>query len=129
LYKLLYALAPYFTIPFSANGDDTANADYRLAMSMTTNKQESIDLLLATHSFPGPFTFKVIGRTEGDFTATVIAVFQELIVECEEIPHRVRETSGGRHVAVTVEPTVDSPELVLVIYERLKEIPGVVMLL
>lgn len=96
---------------------------------MAKNRQESIDLLLATHTFPGPFTFKVIGRTEGQFISTVLELIKEMVVATEPIPHSVRETSGGRHVAVTAEPHVESPEAVLAIYERLRELPGVVMLL
>ncbi|MCA9212708.1 MAG: DUF493 domain-containing protein [Planctomycetales bacterium] len=94
-----------------------------------TSRQESIDLLMATHSFPGAFTFKVIGRAENDFRVTVIAAIQELVVGCEEVSHSVRETRGGRHVAITAEPRVESPEMVLEIYARLRELPGVVMLL
>lgn len=40
-----------------------------------------------------------------------------------------RETAGGRHVAVTVEPVFDSADQVLDLYEVLKQIPDVVMLL
>ena len=43
--------------------------------------------------------------------------------------HSVRETPGGRHRAMTIEPTIEEAEHVLEIYERLKEIDGVVMLL
>lgn len=98
-------------------------------VEMAQNKQESIDLLLATHDFPCAFTFKVIGRTEDEFKETVLTVIQEQILESRTVPHSVRETTGGRHMAVTAEPIVESAEMVLVIYERLREIPGVVMLL
>lgn len=97
--------------------------------SMSKNKQESIDLLMATHSFPGSFTFKVIGRAENDFQSIVLDTIKRTTDGCSEIPHSSRETSGGRHIAITAEPTVESPEMVLEIYERLKELPGVVMLL
>ena len=96
---------------------------------MSKNKQESIDLLMATHSFPGSFTFKVIGRAENDFVAMVLDAIQLLVIGDAEIPHSTRETSGGRHIAITAEPHVESPEMVLEIYERLRELPGVVMLL
>ena len=84
---------------------------------------------MATHSFPGSFTFKVIGRAENDFVAMVLDAIQLLVIGDAEIPHSTRETSGGRHIAITAEPHVESPEMVLEIYERLRELPGVVMLL
>lgn len=96
---------------------------------MSNNKQESIDLLMATHSFPGPFTFKVIGLAENDFLAVVLGAIQLLASGDAEVPHSTRETSGGRHIAITAEPHVESPEMVLEIYAQLRELPGVVMLL
>ena len=94
----------------------------------SNNKQESIDLLMATHTFPGSFTFKVIGRAESDFREVVLSTITRLAID-DEVPHTIRETSGGRHIAITAEPTVESPEVVLEIYELLRELPGVVMLL
>ena len=43
-------------------------------------------------------------------------------------PFRVREATGGRHIAVTVQPTVETPQQVLAIYRRLRGLVGLVLL-
>ena len=37
----------------------------------------SIELLEATHEFPGPYIFKAIGRVENGFAARVVAAVRE----------------------------------------------------
>ena len=88
----------------------------------------AIDLLESTHSFPGPYMFKVIGKAEKGFIArTVAAIREELAAEVDP-PYSVRETAGGRHVAVTVQPTLQSAQQVLNVYGRLRLLTGLVML-
>jgi len=87
------------------------------------------ELLEATHRFPGKFLFKAIGRTEDEFAVRVVAAVREALSHDFDPPHELRHTSGGRHVAVSVEPWVESSEQVLVIYARIRELPGLVMLL
>jgi uncharacterized protein len=43
-------------------------------------------------------------------------------------PYRVRESAGGRHTAVTLEPVVQTARQVLAVYRRLGKIAGLVML-
>ncbi|MCI0640809.1 MAG: DUF493 domain-containing protein [Gemmataceae bacterium] len=86
------------------------------------------DLLESTHTFPGPYMFKAIGKADGNFLArTVAAVRMELDLEIDP-PFRVKESVGGRHISVTLEPQVRSAEQVLAVYRRLKAIVGLVML-
>ena len=86
------------------------------------------DLLETTHAFPGVYVFKIIGSADDAIVARIIAVFrQELTIEVDP-PFRVRESAGGRHLSVSVEPTVQSAEQVLAIYRRLGEVQGIVML-
>jgi uncharacterized protein len=92
-------------------------------------REENRDLLESTHAFPGPYTWKVIGRTDNDFTERVLSEFRELLELEFDPPYSVRSTSAGRHVALTVEPWVDSAEDVLEIYTRLRETEGLVVLL
>ncbi len=87
------------------------------------------ELLDATHRFPGKFLFKAIGRCEDEFAARVVAVVREALSHDFDPPHELRHTSGGRHVAVTVEPWVESSAQVLVIFARIRELPGLVMLM
>ena len=87
------------------------------------------ELLEATHRFPGKFVFKAIGRMEDEFAASVVTVVREALSHDFDSPHELRHTSGGRHVSVTIEPWVESSEQVLVVYERIRLLPGLVMML
>ncbi len=92
------------------------------------NDLPAIALLESTHTFPGPYMFKVIGRPEQGFVArTVAAVRQELAAEVDP-PFRVREAVGGRHIAITLQPIVQTPQQVLAVYCRLRVLVGLVML-
>ena len=89
----------------------------------------SIELLESTHVFPGQYMFKIIGRVEDGFVARVVAgVRDELAAEVDP-PYRVRETAGGRHVSVTLEPMVQTASQVLAVYRRLRTLTGMVMML
>jgi putative lipoic acid-binding regulatory protein len=88
----------------------------------------AIELLESTHTFPGPYMFKVIGRGASGFVARVVAAVREELADPTDPPYRVRETAGGRHIAVTLEPTVQTARQVLAVYRRLRVTEGLVML-
>jgi putative lipoic acid-binding regulatory protein len=88
----------------------------------------SIELLESTHEFPGPYTFKVIGRSEDGFVARTVAAVRDQLEGSIDPPFRVRETAGGRHVAVTIEPRVESAWDVLAVYGRIRALAGVVFM-
>jgi putative lipoic acid-binding regulatory protein len=88
----------------------------------------AIQLLEATHEFPGCYMFKVIGRSERGFAARVVAAVRDELAEAADPPFRVRESAGGRHVAVTLTPTVQTAEQVLAVYRRIRGMAGLVML-
>lgn len=87
------------------------------------------ELLEATHSFPGTYTFKAIGSSEDHFIGRVVAAVRSELSEEIEPAFSTRMTSGGRHVCVTIEPPVDNAEAVLAIYSSLREVEGLVLLL
>jgi putative lipoic acid-binding regulatory protein len=89
----------------------------------------SIELLEATHQFPGRYMFKVIGRVENGFAARVVAAVRDELADEVDPPHSLREAVGGRHVAVTLEPTVQTAQQVLAVYRRMRALAGVVVLL
>ena len=68
----------------------------------------AIQLLESTHHFPGPYMFKVIGRAESGFVALVVAAVREELAEGIDPPFKVRSARGGRHLSITLEPTVQS---------------------
>jgi putative lipoic acid-binding regulatory protein len=88
----------------------------------------AIELLQANHSFPGPYLFKVIGRQERGFVARVVAAVREEMAEPVDPPYKVRETAGGRHVSVTLEPVMQTAEQVLAVYRRIRSVAGIVVL-
>lgn len=88
-----------------------------------------MELLAAIHAFPGKYVFKAIGLAEGDFAGRVIALVRRELQQPFDAPFQTRETSSGKHIAVTIEPWVETPEQVLAIYDRLKSVAGLVMLL
>ena len=87
------------------------------------------ELLEAAHQFPGRFLFKAIGRNEDEFAARVVAVVREALSHDFDPPYELRHTTGGRHVAITVEPWIESSEQVLAVFARIRELPGLVMLM
>lgn len=89
----------------------------------------SIELLEETHSFPGRYMFKVIGRADGGFVARVVAAVREELEEETDPPYSLRHTQNGRHVSVTLEPYVESVFQVLAVYSRIRETDGLVMFL
>lgn len=92
-------------------------------------RHEAIELLENQHHFPGPYMFKVIGRSENGFVARVVAAVRDELDGQVDPPYRVRETTDGRHVSITIEPTVQTVHQVLAVYRRMRAMAGLVMLL
>jgi putative lipoic acid-binding regulatory protein len=89
----------------------------------------SIELLETMHTFPAVYMFKAIGKSDRGFVArAVAAVREELKLEADP-PYRSRDAVGGRHVSVTLQPSVATPDDVVAVYRRLAKLDGVVMLL
>ena len=88
----------------------------------------AIELLESTHEFPGPYMFKVIGRVDNGFVARVVAAVREELAEAVDPPFSVREAVGGRHVAVTLQPRLQSAHQVLAVYRRVRSLAGLVVL-
>lgn len=91
-------------------------------------KLPPVDLLSQAHTFPGPYTFKVIGKPENGFFARTLAAAREALGIDTDPPFTVREAVGGRHIAITLVPEVDTAEKVLVVYGRLQTLAGLLFL-
>lgn len=89
----------------------------------------AIELLEATHTFPCPYMFKVIGLTEGNFVGRVLQTVRSQLPEDAEPSFSTRRTAGGRHVSVTIEPMLNSADDVLAIYRELSDLQGLVLML
>lgn len=89
----------------------------------------SIELLDATHKFPCVFHFKAIGLSTDCFTGRVLDAVKRELPEDAEPSFSTRATPNGKHISVTIEPIVDSASHVLAIYEQLRGVEGLVMLM
>ncbi len=92
------------------------------------DKLPSLELLEQRHTFPCRYTFKVIGAADEGFRGRVTACVQRELRTNAEIPSSVRETKGGRHQSVTVEPTCPDAASVLRLYAELRKVQGVMFL-
>ena len=96
---------------------------------MTTNSLPPQDLLDKMHQFPGPFVFKAIGRPDGEFAARIVSIVRLTLEQDFDAPFQVRETTSGRHISVTIEPYVQSSQEVINVFNAIREIDGLVMML
>lgn len=87
-------------------------------------RHNSVELLESTHTFPGEFKIKAIGAADDDFHIRVIEAVSALLPARSDLDYSVRSTPGGRHVAITLDLTVQTAEQVLAIYAELKEVKG-----
>lgn len=95
---------------------------------MSESNLPSLEILEATHSFPGTYMFKAIGYVEQGFAARVVSAVREELSLAMDPPFHTRESASGKHVAVTLEPTIQTSEEVLQVYARIRSIDGLVML-
>jgi putative lipoic acid-binding regulatory protein len=89
----------------------------------------SEELLADSHEFPGVYQFKVIGSASDDFQTRVLDVVTAEVASSEAVRFTVRETRGGKHLAITLHVNVESPRQVRSIYERIRDLEGVLLLL
>ncbi len=95
---------------------------------MLQKRMPPIELLESSHTFPGPYIFKVIGKAERGFLARTVAAVRVALAHELDPPYKVRESAGGRHIAITLEPRVETAQQVLDVYRRLSLTAGLVML-
>ena len=87
----------------------------------------SIELLESTHPFPGTYQIKAIGSSARDFAGRVVRAAAEELASPQELDYSVRVTPGGRHMAVTLDITVQSAGQVRAIYARIQEVEGLTL--
>lgn len=87
------------------------------------------ELMNATHQFPCSYLFKAIGRDTDNFIGRVLHAVRQELDDASEPPFSSRKSSNGKHVSVTIEPIVESSHQVIAIYDNLKELDGLKMLL
>ncbi len=90
-----------------------------------TDRQTMHDRLIAVHSFPETYVFKVIGENTQDFIARVVQAATNAMGGADELEVQTRESSAGRHISVTLLAEVQDAETVLDVYELLRVVQGV----
>jgi putative lipoic acid-binding regulatory protein len=95
--------------------------------SLLMSQMPALDLLESTHRFPCAYIFKVIGRVDDGFAARVVAAVRDVLAQSVDPPFSCRHTAGGRHVAVTLTPIVQTGHQVLAVYQRIQQTRGLVM--
>jgi hypothetical protein len=88
-----------------------------------------LELLEATHVFPGKYVFKAIGPNSDEFIDSVVAVVRTELQHDFDSPYQLTRSTHGRHVSVTIEPFVDTAEQILAIYARLRNVDGLALML
>jgi putative lipoic acid-binding regulatory protein len=88
----------------------------------------SEELLEATHLFPGTYQIKAIGASADDFAGRVVAAAASELAAASEVDHSIRQTPDGRHVAVTLDLTVQTAAQVRAIYARIRDVEGLALL-
>jgi len=88
----------------------------------------SLELLESTHFFPGVYQIKAIGTTDDAFAERLVGSVVSELATPSELDYSVRTTPGGRHVAVTLDITVQNAEQVRRIYATIRELKGLTLL-
>jgi len=86
-------------------------------------------LLNDTHRFPGPYRVKVIGENSPAFVKRVAETAVAALHgrSCDEITER--PSAKGTHLGVTLTFQINSAEEVLAVYEALRNVEGLRMVL
>jgi len=89
----------------------------------------TLDLLESTHSFPCTYTFKAICISSDSFAEEMMEIIcRELSLE-KTPPHGIRMTAARRHMCVSITPPVQSANQIIDVYQKIKQLEGLVMLL
>ena len=88
----------------------------------------SVELLLATHVFPGEYIVKAFGPGDDGFRAAVLATAAE-VIGAERVRSSERESRHGRKICITLTLTVETVHDVVRVYDRISEVPQLLMLL
>jgi putative lipoic acid-binding regulatory protein len=89
----------------------------------------TVELLESTHLFPGVYKIKAIGRAHDEFESRVVEAVCSHLPARSDLDYSVRTTPGGRHVAVTLDISVQTAEQVRAIYAEIRELDGLTLLL
>jgi putative lipoic acid-binding regulatory protein len=96
--------------------------------SERVDHRPSVELLESIHPFPGVYRIKAIGTAGDDFERRVVEAVVSQLPASSDLDYSVRTTPGGRHVALTLDITVQSAEQVREVYAEIQEVAGLTLL-
>ncbi|MFM8316434.1 MAG: DUF493 family protein [Deltaproteobacteria bacterium] len=88
-----------------------------------------IELLESVHSFPGPYTFKIILRNEDSIQGIVLEQIQKTLNLGSKPQASSRISENAKHLSLTVELNLQTAQQVHLVYRSLEQISGVLLLL
>lgn len=97
-------------------------------MGSHADHRPSVELLESIHPFPGVYQIKAIGRSANNFEQRVIEAVVGQLAAASDLDYSVRTTRGGRHVALTLDISVQSAEQVRAIYAEVRDLEGLTLL-
>jgi putative lipoic acid-binding regulatory protein len=86
------------------------------------------DLLLSAHTFPGEYVVKAFGPGTADFRDAVHGCARDVVGE-ERVEVRERISRGGRRMCVTLTLRARTVDEVLLVYDRVHDIPQLMLIL
>lgn len=93
-----------------------------------TDHRPSVELLESIHPFPGVYRIKAIGASGDDFERRVVEAVVSQLPAPSDLDYSVRSTPGGRHVALTLDISVQTAEQVRAVYAEIREVQGLTLL-
>lgn len=88
-----------------------------------------LDLLKKEHEFPGNYPFKAVGEVEQHFESRVVEAVRTELALTTDPTYRTRLSASGIHCAVTIDLPVQRAEQVISVYQKVSNLPGLVLLL
>lgn len=98
-------------------------------MPVDPNSDSLIESLETHHNFPCEYTFKAIGGNPDRFVQSVLTAVAEELDLPGEPGHSLKHTPNGKHISVTLTLTVETPQHVVKVYQRLQTLDDMVMLM
>lgn len=88
----------------------------------------SRELLLANHRFPGPYVVKAFGPSSDQFTEGIVAAATSVVGESRANVQQ-RTSSRGSKTCVTLTLNAFTVDEVIDVYERIHDVPDLMMIL
>jgi putative lipoic acid-binding regulatory protein len=87
------------------------------------------NLLNDTHTFPGPYRVKVIGENSEAFQKRVVEAVENTAGKQSLLDLSVRPSANGEYVGLTLKVQVNDADEVMRVYEALRTVAGVRMVM